>query len=134
MITSSIIKKLWRGRYPLPDVFFNFYVLGNAPLFIVSLMMLNLTPHLFSFFKPTISDLIIQSLSMLIFYPYLVISSVGVWRSATVYSAVPWHAVAAQIVVIIVDAGVIWRFLTFQAPFLLNDVLSLALGVPFSCC
>jgi hypothetical protein len=72
--------RLWRGEYSLPVAFWAFWVLGyfvlRIPLFLALIWLARSFPSLRSF--PAVFG---QCLEL----AYLILTSVGVWRSATAY-------------------------------------------------
>lgn len=105
----TIIGKLWSGLYSLPKAFWGFYCVGFFVIyFAIATFML--------VFKPSI-NLAGNILGLCIFWAYMFIASVGVWRSAAINFRSPtWMdrvwAVAARGIVTIVTLKFVWQLVT----------------------
>lgn len=104
-----VVRKLWRGKYSLPQAFWIFYV-GLSSLSIVVAMpilaiSMNVSDRLYSFAYEAIA--IIRII-------LLIWTSVGVWRSARSYVASPvrisqiWGYVA-RVTVVYWAGRVVWN-------------------------
>lgn len=75
----NVFKKLWVGFYSLPIAFWGFYVcgyfIGRYLVFLLSVWLLKSVPGL----RPSVVVILAQTLDV----AYLVVASVGVWRSAS---------------------------------------------------
>ena len=93
----SLLSRLWQGKYTLPVAFWGFYCAGPASCLVVSGAIVALGWWLDA--RP-----IARAIALALTYGYLVIATVGVWRSAGPYFASPiWlsriFAAAARFVV-----------------------------------
>ena len=103
--------KLWRGEYTLPVAFWGFYCGGLIVCFSVSLLAYVTSTFVFYAtlaFNPTPTA---QVVCYVLSVAYLIVASVGVWRSAEPYWVSPegmrrYWAGAARVVVIIWIANV----------------------------
>lgn len=91
---SSLLRNVWRGDLPLPDLFWNWAVAGGLLVNLIS-------SGLFLFLM--IADQIVAAIvgGYLFSLPYNFIVTVGVWRSANKYEGSRNMAELAKLVTII---------------------------------
>ncbi len=100
----NFLRKLWQGKYALPVAFWGFYCAGLiACVFLAGLIMV--IGRLFSLGGLVDARPIAIAIGLALSYSYLLIATVGVWRSAGPYWASPiwisriWAAAARLLVV-----------------------------------
>ena len=102
----TIISRLWSGLYSLPKAFWGFYCVGFFVVyFAMAAFMLALMPSI---------NLTAYIIGLCVFWAYMFIASVGVWRSAAISLRSPiwmarFWAVAARDIVTIVAMGFVWQ-------------------------
>jgi hypothetical protein len=101
---TMIVRKLWRGEYPLPIAFWGFYV-GLSLLSLVAAALILMVSYRLNF--SAYLALVVIRLILLIW------TSVGVWRSAVDYVASPDQrnrilGYGARVVVVAWAARVVW--------------------------
>lgn len=84
----SVLRRVWEGKYSLPVAFWGFYVLGFIACFVVSAVILMLGAFLgeggFLSAYP-----IAFAIGFVLTDLYLLLATVGVWRSAGAYWTSP---------------------------------------------
>jgi hypothetical protein len=101
-----VVRKLWRGEYTLPVAFWGFYCGGLLTGFLVALLMFSAGRILF-YGGLAVDPIRIASVVWdALFWCYLVVASVAVWRSAEPYWTSPirmrrFWAGAARVFVVI---------------------------------
>jgi hypothetical protein len=77
----NILVRLWQGSYPLPTAFWGFYILGYyGQRVLAALLLREMQPQL---------ALPVGILAQTIDAAYLILTSVGVWRSANAHLTKP---------------------------------------------
>lgn len=97
-----MLRKLWWGQYSLVKSFWLFYVLGVVLVFVALVLLVGILIFLGTF----LAIPILKQLVLLIIYGvwlgYLLIASVGVWRSADAYPYTRWWPRMSKCVVAII--------------------------------
>lgn len=94
----SILRRLWQGQYSLPIAFWVFYWAGLVACFIASGFVIVLSESLHA-------RSVAFAVCLTLTWFYMVVASVGVWRSAAPYWTSPiwmrriWAAAARLIIV-----------------------------------
>jgi hypothetical protein len=92
----NVLRKLWWGLYPLPMTFWGYFVfgyfVGRLLLFFLALWIVKSLPQL----RP-----ILIIFGQCIDVTYLIIVSVGVWRSADAYKGASGWANLAKVAVVL---------------------------------
>ena len=115
-----MLRKLWRGEYPLRKAFWGFYVgVGLLSLFATGLLvflsrLINARPVAFA-------------VGLVALWTYATIASVGVWRSAgadvtSPFWVVRMWAIAARVVVLLLAARICWNLINGGAATLLGII------------
>jgi hypothetical protein len=105
-VEMNILAKLWGGQYSLGRAFWVFYVLGFPICWLIAGILY--APFFFLHVR-TIGFIV----ALLFFCFYLVVSSVGVWRSANAYQstgAARFWCFAAKGIVCIVAGRILWSW------------------------
>jgi hypothetical protein len=106
-----VVRKLWRGEYTLPVAFWGFYCGGLLTGVLVSLLMF-IADRLVFYADLVVDPIPIASIVWdVLFWAYLVVASVAVWRSADPYWVSPigmrrFWAGAARVFVVVWIANV----------------------------
>ncbi len=95
--------KLWWGQYPLVRSFWVFYVLG---IFIAPLIAIVGMLPIYFFSRGAA-----LAIGATLYGAYLIVASVGVWRSADAYPYARWWPNLAKTVVVIIVARMGWGLL-----------------------
>lgn len=102
----EIIRKLWSGEFRLVTAFWVFFVLGP---FIGILLAVIVLATFELIFPIPIFRLIGYALGLLAATSYMVIASVGVWRSANAYPYTGLWPGLAKICVLLEAANMVWN-------------------------
>src|SRR6266436_6152782 len=97
----NTLRKLWWGQYPLVQAFWGLYVIGFFLSWIVAAIIA--APFLLLHMRP-IGFAIWYALTI----SYLIVATVGTWRSADAYPLTRWWPVLAKIWICIWTARIIW--------------------------
>ena len=105
-----VVRRLWRGKVSLPVAFWGFYCAGMIACFVLAGAMIVLGWALDA--RP-----IGRAAALALLYGYLLIATIGVWRSAGPYLASPiWlsriWAAAARLVVAAWIGAIAFRLAT----------------------
>ena len=77
---EGIFRRLWRGRLPLWDAFWTYYVLGQVLAYFIGLCIAAASSPLFAEDHALIPTILFGMIAPI---PYQVFAGVGVWRSAS---------------------------------------------------
>ena len=77
---EGIFRRLWRGRLPLWDAFWTYYVLGQVLAYFIGLCIATASSPLFAEEHAVIPIILFGMIAPI---PYQVFAGVGVWRSAS---------------------------------------------------
>jgi|SRR5215471_2097526 len=124
----SILRRLWQGKYALPVTFWGFYCAGGIACGILAGIIIFLGWQ--TVFQGWRFDArpIARATALALLYGYLLIASVGVWRSAGPSFASPiWlsriWAAAARFVVAAWIAMIVFRLADGGAPAVLQWIM-----------
>jgi len=111
----KMLRKLCWGQYPLVSAFWGFYVFGFFASWIVAGAIA--APFLLWHMRP-IGFGIWYALTI----SYLIVATLGTWRSADAYPLTRWWPVLAKIWICIWSARIIWGLSNGGAAMILNRV------------
>jgi hypothetical protein len=77
---EGIFRRLWRGRLPLWDAFWTYYVLGQVLAYFIGICIATASSPLFAEEHAVIPTILFGMIAPI---PYQVFAGVGVWRSAS---------------------------------------------------
>jgi MFS family permease len=112
-----VLRKLWWGQYPLVQAFWVFYVAG----FLGCVVFASITYAVFYAIHARPFGVLAWAF---VFTCYLLIASVGVWRSADAYPCTRWWPIWAKIVVGLFAARVFWSLANGGARSLVDRIMS----------
>jgi hypothetical protein len=113
----SVLRRLWQGKFSLPVAFWAFYAAGGIACFIVAGIIIVLGWETVFLGWSFDARPIARAIALVLIYGYLLLASVGVWRSASPSWASPiWlsriWAAAARFVVAAWIAAIAFRLAT----------------------
>ena len=77
---EGIFRRLWRGRLPLWDAFWTYYVLGQVLAYFIGIVIATASGPLFAEEHALIPMILFGMIAPI---PYQILAGVGVWRSAS---------------------------------------------------
>ena len=101
-----MLKKLWRGLFPLPVAFWIFYVLGGVLVFSVLAIVTGVLGVSFQSLR-----VFLFLFGLLVVWAYWLISSVGAWRSSDTWQGKPIWAYGAKVVIATAAINFIFRLI-----------------------
>ena len=80
--TISVVRRLWDGKYTLPVAFWGFYVAGGIVCLVLAGVIVFLGWETVFLHWRFDARPVTRALALALLYGYLLIATVGVWRSA----------------------------------------------------
>jgi hypothetical protein len=94
----DVLRKLWWGLYPLGRSFWGFYIFGGLAVMFVSMIVGALLVTKLPQLRP-----VVYITFLCVVWTYWAVATVGVWRSASLYTGdVSINPIAAKCVVLLV--------------------------------
>lgn len=114
----DVIRKLWWGLYPLRQSFWGFYVFGGLGIMILTTILGALLLIKLPQLRP-----IVYTVGLCIVWAYWALATVGVWRSASLYTGIKFWPIAAKFLIVVVVGNFIFRLVDGGAQTLIGRTM-----------